>query len=234
MHALNNKRSRVSGFTLIELLVVIAIIAILAALLLPALTRAKVRALSVRCMSNQKQLGLAWLMYALDNNDQLAVNADTSAPLIGGTPSWISGSIPWAVTPSATETNTDNLVNDKYSLLGSYLGRNYQVFACPVTAYFVNSARAAKGWGHRCRSVAMDAALGVGRDPIKYSAHAGYGGHWYLALKSSDIHVPGPSDVYVFLDEHPDLLMMGYFIRKISPMRIFWSCPVASMPTHAG
>jgi prepilin-type N-terminal cleavage/methylation domain-containing protein/prepilin-type processing-associated H-X9-DG protein len=76
MCSANDKRSRISGFTLIELLVVIAIIAILAALLLPALATAKQKAASAACLNNQQQLGLAWVMYADDNND-LMVNLST-------------------------------------------------------------------------------------------------------------------------------------------------------------
>ena len=75
----NSRPSR--GFTLIELLVVIAIIAILAALLLPALTRAKLKAQGVQCMNNHRQLAIAWRMYTEDNNDKLLYASATVSSL---------------------------------------------------------------------------------------------------------------------------------------------------------
>ena len=97
--------ARRAAFTLIELLVVIAIIAILAALLLPALARAKQKAQAVQCMSDRKQLQMAWFMYAGDNNDRLAVNSDKSQlypNAVGGTPSWIYGRLDWSTSTANT------------------------------------------------------------------------------------------------------------------------------------
>jgi prepilin-type N-terminal cleavage/methylation domain-containing protein len=200
-------KTRRSGFTLIELLVVIAIIAILAAMLLPALSKAKQRAQAIACMSNNKQLGLAWIMYSGDNADQLAFNMDprsnkgTPQYLYNGDPAWITGVIDWS--GSSYNTNTDELINDKYSLFGSYLGRSAKVFACPAANFVKPSTQGILGWDHRVRSVAMDAAVGGGpKYPI--SNFSWDQTKWYAAKKTSDMHTPSPTDVWVFSDEHPD------------------------------
>ena len=201
MNVIKNRRA---GFTLIELLVVIAIIAILAALLLPALSRAKTKAVAAQCMSNNKQLGLGWYMYAGDNNDRLAVNSDKSAFYKGG-PSWITGFMDW--TAGQQNTNTQYLISETFSLLGSQVGKSAGIFACPA-ANFASPPQRALGWSKRARSVAMNASVGEGD---KYGAPGNPFGwtSWYVATRTSDFHSPGPSDVWVLSDEHPDSIDDG-------------------------
>ena len=111
-------------------------------------------------------------------------------------------------TKSPVNTNTANLVNDGTSLLGEYLSRNYNVFACPTAAYFVSPAQVGSGWNHRVRSVAMNAGVGIGTKYLPV----------YFARKSSDLHTPGPSDVWVFMDEHPDSIDDGILYSPTYPV----------------
>lgn len=217
----------IAAFTLIELLVVIAIIAILAAILLPVLNAAKLRALQSECTNNKKQLGAAWLFYASDNQERLAINNDPHVfssnyyPQGSSSPSWIAGSLDW--TAGSYNTNTTYLVNDKYSLLGDYLGNNPILFTCPADRY-ASPLEARLGWQHRSRTVAMNGAIGEGYKygnpgtPWNWSP-------WHVVKKTTDFHSPGPSDCWVILDEHPDSIDDDTLYTPCYPTTTFTELP---------
>ena len=161
------------GFTLIELLVVIAIIAILAAMLLPALGRAKVKAQRITCMNHTKQLTLAWTMYAGDNSDK------------------ILGSLPWMtvrVDDPASDEFVDNFKQLKDQLLAPYLGGNVQVYQCPGDPR--RSTKPGFVGQPACRSVSMNCYMG-----------RTWTGGYFEFNKMSDFNRPGPVNTFVFLDE---------------------------------
>ena len=211
---MNNQSRTVCGFTLIELLVVIAIIAILASLLLPALQRAKVQAQCTQCLSNNKQLALAWHMYAGENHDVLVFNKDGGGPYGPTDQNWISGWMSWNDSIiNSDNTNWHKLVDGPTNLIGAYVIHNYKIFACPSTS-FVSPSEAGAGWSARCRSCAMNGGIG---DGSKWTGSPYWQSFWW-ARKMSDLLYPGPSSSWLFIDEHPDWIDDGILYDD-------WICP---------
>jgi prepilin-type N-terminal cleavage/methylation domain-containing protein/prepilin-type processing-associated H-X9-DG protein len=195
-----------TGFTLIELLVVIAIIAILAAMLLPALARAKLKTQGVYCMNNTKQLALGWVMYATDNADRLVYNTDgTGSGKSVGSPAWAGGWLDFS--GSTDNTNVLYLINHdenstlyKYcAYLGTYVAKSVTVFKCPA-----DHSKTFRG--PRCRSLSMNNLVGTGsRDWTQGAAST------RVARKVSSII--RTTVTYVFLDEREDSINDGWFAQ---------------------
>jgi prepilin-type N-terminal cleavage/methylation domain-containing protein len=202
------QRARI-GFTLIELLVVIAIIAILAALLLPTLAKGKQKAQGLQCMSNHRQLTLAWKMYTDDNNDKLLYASRSWDHPESDPYAWVLGDLDF---DDSNPSNWDPDVNIKKSPLWPYCGNSAAIWKCPADQSFIEVNGERKS---RVRSMSMNMWVGgfAGYDgELSGGDRWTYGGNpWRVYLRMSDFVNPGPSGIWLFLDMREDSIDWGNF-----------------------
>jgi type II secretory pathway pseudopilin PulG len=197
---------------LIELLVVIAIIAILAALLLPALNRAKAKALRVACVNNERQLALAFQMYPVDNQDLLPANGDLSPEK--GTNFWVAGDGHW--NPRAF-TNIDYLINPKHALFAPYVA-SAKVYRCPADQSEVNIDGAMYP---KVRSYALNSYIGWVRSSLNNNS-LDY--QWFM--KASHLNLGKPAEILSFVDTAPGFVCHPGFV-VVEDMGLYYHMPSA-------
>ncbi len=179
------------AFTLIELLVVIAIIAILAGMLLPALAKSKTKAQGISCLSNGRQMLLAWRLYVDDFQDRV--------PPSFGPGQWVNGNLDFDGNNASNWNINKDLTN---SLLWNYCGRSAGIWKCPAD---LSAVKAPTGFKPRVRSVSMNAWFDS-------SDVEGFGPGFRVYKKLNDVSDPSPSNTWIFLDEREDSINDGEFV----------------------
>jgi prepilin-type N-terminal cleavage/methylation domain-containing protein len=184
-----------SAFTLIELLVVIAIIAILAGMLLPALSKAKARAYLTRCVSNHRQLALTWNLYGTDNSELVPNNKIVTASIADRGARWVKSSLHGA---NEAFVDPSYYYDTSNSLFAAYM-KGPEIYTCPGdrTMYTVNGVKVPK-----LRSYSLNDYMGgnmfIDRTPAMY-------------YRKSD-QILNPANIFTFIDAEPASICFSAFV----------------------
>jgi prepilin-type processing-associated H-X9-DG protein len=181
---------------LVEALVVIAIVGVIAALLLPALSRARDRGMAIVCLNNTRQLNLGWQLYVEDHDGLLPCNFAMAGTSFRTNLNWVNDVMTSDL--SSDNTNTDTITQ---AALGSYVSGTLSVYRCPADRY-LSTVQSAAGWEGRLRSYAMNGFLGQNETVPSSTGPRQF-------LKVTD--VPKASEIFVFLDENASYVNDGSF-----------------------
>lgn len=200
------------GFTLIELLVVIAIIAILAALLLPTLSRAKIQAQRIQCVNNQKQLVLTWTMYSGDNRENLVLNGGDAASVSQQPHLWVYGGNHG---DPETLTNRAYLTDSRYALFAPYLNSE-KSYKCPAdkSTWPISGGKNV----FELRSYSLNSYIGT--PPMYALVPIQINNAFRLYLRSSSLAADFPADRFVFIDVNPGSICTPGFAVDMSLTQI--------------
>jgi prepilin-type N-terminal cleavage/methylation domain-containing protein/prepilin-type processing-associated H-X9-DG protein len=209
------------GFTLIELLVVIAIIAILAAMLLPALTSAKEQSQGIQCMSNMRQMSLGWRMYAQDNRELVVLASTTGTSSTAKDPlnayAWTQQEEDFSDNPKNYDPSVDIEIGPLYPYINSYM-----VYKCPADTSVINHKTSAGTVQiPRVRTVSMNLFfVGFGGLSLAQSeSPPSWAAAYPIYFKTSDLLTVasrGPSDTWVFIDERQDCINWGNYMTDMA------------------
>lgn len=209
-----------SGFTLIELIVVIAVLALLVATILPALGSSRPNDRAFQCMNNMKQLQLASILYAGDNNDSLPINEGHATPPstiigVGSSFDWVAGAFGNSGLPDCpigAETNISllgvngNIVPGLSAPLSGSIGgytRNARLYKCPADQSTYQGVP-------RVRSCSANCYVGTSRNEQNDTSEISFA--YTVFRKYSDFHAMKPSDCFTFIEEDPLTINDGCFL----------------------